>query len=108
MAAPLIRSRPRRASAGAAATPREGAEGHVPPGRADAVAVGVVLEVVAHVELAQSPLQAGAGVAVVMQREVEHVVDQIARQEPGAGRPGERRAEHGNEDDQEPVSYTHL
>ena len=50
----------------------------VPVRRADAVADGVVLEVVAHVQLAQPPPQPGLR-SVVVRVVVQHVVSQVAR-----------------------------
>src|SRR3954452_21207549 len=62
-----------------------GAEDPVPVGSGDPVATGVVLEVVAHVELAQPAAEARAR-AVVMQRVMDHVVDQVAGEEAAAER----------------------
>src|SRR2546423_6696304 len=61
--------------------PRERAEETVPVGRADAEARRVVLEVVAHVELAQAAADPGLRL-VVVQVVVGHVVDQVTAQEP--------------------------
>ncbi len=53
----------------------------IPVRRADPEAALVVLEVVAHVQLAQPPPEPRTR-RVVVQRVVDHVVDQVARQEP--------------------------
>src|SRR5437763_11994655 len=63
--------------------PRGGAEHLVPVRRADAEAAGVVLEVVAHVAFAQDPPDRPTR-AEVVQVIVGHVVDQVAREEPGS------------------------
>ena len=70
----------------AAARARGGPEDLVPVRRADPEAAGVVLEVVAHVALAQHPAEPPAR-AEVVDVVVEHVVRQIAGEEPGS-QPG--------------------
>src|SRR3954470_8747203 len=61
-------------------------EDEIPPGRAHAEAGVVVLEVVAHVQLVQPPPDPRLRTHVV-QREVEHVVDEVAAVEPGREPP---------------------
>ena len=69
----------------------EGPEDAVPVRRADAVAVRVVLEVVAHVQLAQAPA-GGRRRHAVVQVVVQLVVDEVAR--PGS-RPSPRSRRRG-------------
>src|ERR1700722_724333 len=68
------------------ALPRGGAKYLVPIWSADTEALRVVLEVMAHVTLAQHPAHARMG-AKVVDVVVEHVVDQIPRKE---ARPNSR------------------
>src|SRR5436190_8477221 len=67
-----------------------GTEDPVPVRRGDAEATRVVLEVVAHVQFAQPAAEARLR-AMVMQRVVDHVVDQVAGQETAGERPRVRR-----------------
>jgi hypothetical protein len=60
----------------------------------------VVLEVVAHVQLAQAAAERGLR-TVVVHVVVQHVVGQVARQEPGGEGQPAGRAEHEREDPQE-------
>src|SRR5687767_889568 len=64
---------------------RSRAEDVVPPRGADAEPAAVVLEVVAHVELAQALARARPRL-VVMKVVVRHVVQQVAAEEAGAER----------------------
>src|SRR4051794_2458283 len=79
---------------------REGAEDRVPVRGAYAEAGRVVLEVVAHVQLAQALAHVRLRL-VVVQEVVGHVVDQVARQETGPERVPVRGSEHGPEADAE-------
>src|SRR5882724_2623262 len=72
--------------AGRLRAPRLGAEDDVPPGRAYAEAGLLVLEVVPHVELVEPPSHLVLRPHVV-EREVDHVVDEVAAVEPGREAP---------------------
>ena len=83
-----------------AALARQGAEDGVPERRGDAVAVAVVLEVVAHVLLAQPLAEVG------LRHEVVHVVvrvvvDEVAGDEAAEEREGGRGAEDQREGEEE-------
>src|SRR5206468_4173158 len=80
--------------------PRERAEEAVPVGRADAEARRVVLEVVAHVELAQAAADPGLRL-VMVQVVVGHVVDQVTAQEPAREGQEQGGPEHGVEPEHE-------
>ena len=72
---------------------RRGAEDVIPERCADAVAALVVLEVVAHVQLAQAPAQPRLG-PVVVHVVMQHVVAQVSAQEARAEGQERRAAEH--------------
>src|SRR3954453_16642441 len=79
---------------------REGSEHQVPQWRGNAVPVPVVLEVVAHVLLAQ-PLSQHRLRRVVMHVVVRVVVGEVAEDEPGEDRVGRWRPEDQRVEEEE-------
>ena len=60
----------------------------------------LVLEVVPHVELVQTTRETALR-SMVMEREMQHVVDEVTAVEPGADGPPARRPEHEREEPEE-------